>query len=330
MIASPEASANDSGKLRVRRVRITGRGGLARELARWGAAAGSGNSCKLVVFADWDGTLSNGFAPPGMRELERRVRGGQATLDALLGIQRLSASVVIVTARPPRRAVLEQLAASLRGAQRELGAVLGVDQSSGEGSSRGDGGSHGSPRLVASQEVLFCGVPLALWAGSGALALYAAAYEKPAAVAHYLCQCIAPGERTEVLFVDDAVVNAHDVAERLARLLLEAGRADLLQSASVTSLWWDTFDEVMTGEMVSVGPDSPDYPHTAHLDGALAAFGLVDAAERRRRDAALRALESRQPSPGSLKPDPPRAPGRLKVDAALETLLSRDRPAQKR
>lgn len=237
----------------------------------------------VEVFLDFDRTLTNGFAAGADLPLARRVRGGAPTVAALRRAHDAGVRATVLTARPPRPGTVAQLFASLRGPQREVGAVL-----------LAPGDRPGDAETVPDAATVG-GHGLALAADAR---LYAAGCQKPAALAHALMARHAPDGETPVVvyFVDDQSTNAHDVGTRLAGTLAEARRRDLTARVAVRCVWWDTL-----GEDMGLSPSMEPVLHGAergyedHVVAQLLAFGVssAEALRRRARYAALAAAAGR-------------------------------------
>ncbi|GBG23994.1 Actin-fragmin kinase [Hondaea fermentalgiana] len=261
---------------------------------------------QLVVFFDFDRTLTNGFALPTETALEKRVRGGEATVRGLARLHLAQVPLFIVTARPPRELVVLQLAASLRGPQKEIGRFfLPTDAE------------------VSAEEVSFGDVPLARATNAR---LYASDYQKSMAIAHALDDLFPADEESRiskvtVVFVDDVYMNAHDVGTGTAVALRDAGRTDLADAVSVRSVWWDTFLEE-TGDAPSMGlvaSDNIEKGYPAYSRSVLADFGLTPAEVDRR----IEVYAAAERNAGiTVAREAPKPPGKLKAATAAQMKLA--------
>lgn len=298
--------------------REEGAGGLARVLraATEFAGVSSSETRDTVVFMDFDRTLTNGLATGAQLPLAERVRGGEETVAALREAAEAGVPLWIVTARSPRKMVVAQLAASLRGPQREIGEFFLSAEQFADGS--GDAGP-------AAEEEMFGGCQLAFATDAR---LYASDYQKPAALAHALSRRYPANSDADadtdadivVVFVDDVAVNAHDVGTRVHTMLEEAGRGDLARRLSMRAVWWDTILED-TGASPSMLPEFgkteqsyQDYMHPQLLD-----FG-IDAAEASRRKALYEAEDAASGRPKKVVEV--RKPGKLKAASSDQANLA--------
>lgn len=79
---------------------------------------------RVICIFDFDRTLTNGTSFESGASLDRRVRGGKHTLTALEKLSQSGAHFYIVTARSPRKLVINQIQESFRKAQKELGSLF--------------------------------------------------------------------------------------------------------------------------------------------------------------------------------------------------------------
>mmetsp|Transcript_17561 Transcript_17561/g.29895 ORF Transcript_17561/g.29895 Transcript_17561/m.29895 type:complete len:670 (-) Transcript_17561:741-2750(-) len=259
------------GVNRVQFKREEGPGGLARIVTE-AREMNMSSSATVELFFDFDRTLTNGLASSGDLPLDKRVRGGAQSVAALNAMKEAGLPAHIITARSPRKVVVDQLVASIRGPQRELGEIfLSLEQFQ----------RKAEPQ---TEETTFCGHQLAFATDAP---FYASDYEKPAAVAHALCRRYDKSDDKHaicVLFVDDVAMNAHDVGTRLGQMLLDAGRADLEARVIVQAVWWDTILEdavalpSMLPEFGKTEQGYQDFMVTQLLD-----FGITSAETKRRR-----------------------------------------------
>jgi hypothetical protein len=201
----------------------------------------SGSSSKPLLIFDFDRTLTNGFAEPG-QPLDKRIRGGEASLSALNQACAKGIEMFIVTARAPTKLTIEQLEASLNNCQQELFQVFGksTDEYHVE---KVDG------RYLA-------------WRGR----LFASDYSKPIAVRQILSEIQLSGsDLVDLHFFDDFVMNSFDVG---------AGEFGPHVS-TISTYWWDTFKEEEMGLIGSVVSFSSDFPYQDQCEPALSAFGLT-------------------------------------------------------
>mmetsp|Transcript_21456 Transcript_21456/g.39996 ORF Transcript_21456/g.39996 Transcript_21456/m.39996 type:complete len:643 (+) Transcript_21456:101-2029(+) len=299
-----ESSLNAQDKIAVKRTRIVGPRGMAEH-----AATITGDA-RTMVFYDFDRTLTNGLASPDIKELKRRIRGGEDSLAALRDLSE-KASLYVVTARSPRSAVVDQLATSLRGPQKELGEFF-LKENTAEGP------------LDDTSDIKFCGFPLAY---SPSTHLYASGYEKPAAVAHALQLNIPKGfdYDVSVVFYDDVVLNVHDVGTRLAEILIDAGRDDLAsERVKLECVWWDTYEEEIgeNATMAAAPTKNPEYINVPMMYPHLAAFGLEQAEVEKRHEAYLKLEQSKNNGKGLSEAAPKPPPGKLKLKTGQQDLAA--------
>ena len=237
--------------------RLSGSAGLANAVSAALACDPAYFAQTLLVF-DFDRTLTNGISLPGDEvDLEKVVRGGEATVAALRHAAEVGAGLYIITARHPSRLAVEQLFASMDNAQAALSPFF----------PRGDGPP----------------VEFQIAGGQGAIPLargghvYAADYQKAVALAHIIQERGQEGLR--VFFFDDSVVNSYVVGTTLAEHL-ESGGSLAPDVAELTSYWWDSFEEETspTPSMAMSPFGTTDSNYAEHMRHMLLAYG-VSAAE---------------------------------------------------
>jgi len=291
---------NAKSKMPIEMKHIEGPGALLEEVS-----AIPTNEENLVFF-DFDRTLTNGLTHKDVTQLDRRIRGGQSTVSALTALAEHGASMYILTSRSPRVGVVDQLAASLRGPQKEIGSLF-LDEM-----------EQPDAPLHDAKEIFYEGIPLAY---SKRTSLYACEYQKAAAIAYVLCEHFSrdwEGQAT-VYFFDDAVVNAYDVAARVPELLIRGGRSDLVSGRiKLKSFWWDPFlEETELKSMIPTSVASAEYSYSRMMALPLEAFG-VGLDEIEHRDKIFKAIggELSEALPKSLPP------GKLKANKVQKNLAA--------
>ena len=204
---------------KVERIRLSGSSALGDAID---AAAGDVGRIKTLLVFDFDRTLTNGISMPGESDISKLVRGGERTLSALRRASEAGAQMYIITARRPVRMTILQLFASLDHAQSVL-----------------------SPFFKRGEvEAFRWGVDdLPLARGGN---IYAAGYQKALALAHIISETEYGEECCRVLFFDDALVNAHVVAQSTLLHLSQSPKGGTGSSTLVDSLsvhWWDCVEE---------------------------------------------------------------------------------------
>ena len=202
---------------------------------------------ETYLIFDFDRTLTNGFANPNEElPLERRIRGGGATLEALKQCKAHKELIhmYIITARSPTALTLQQLEASMTNCQEELAAIF-LDS---------------EEKAAPYQVEKFHEIQLA-FKGT----LYASDYSKSTAIRHLLTT--KPSAETIVHFFDDFVGNAFyvGISEYPVRTVKE-----------VHAYWWDTFQEEQLGLIGPVTSFSSDFPYQDGTIHARKHFGLSD------------------------------------------------------
>jgi len=294
---SPVAlSGKSDGVIDTRLFRIESKVGLADTVLK-----AIDTEDNIALFFDFDRTLTNGFSSAEDEDVEKRIRGGQATTVALQKALDSRIPLFVITARSPRKLVVQQLLSSFRGAQRELGEIL-ISQDDDE--------------VDDIEEIVFSEVPLAL---SRKAKIYAADYQKPTAIAHALIAQMRISEKTTVMFFDDNAINAHDVGSRISEALSRAGRSDVIDLLKVKSYWWDCFLEE-TGPNASMKPirmSSSDFVYHDYFQSQLSDFGISQE-ERRRRAEVYKKIS---PPKDDAKKSKPKV-GKLNVNTDAQTQLA--------
>jgi len=289
-------------------MRVESASGLALALAGRGGAG-------VAVVLDFDRTVTNGFAGPDDTALDRRVRGGAASVEALAAARAAGARLFVVSARHGRELVLDAMLVGLSQAQRELKPLL-VDGDGEDDEEDGDGVvvADGAAALDRAAPRLARAAFRVVSTPHGALGvcgrIYATDYKKPAAIEHVLTRIRAAPDGTKtVVFVDDFVGNACDVAN-----WAPFGEDPKL---NVVSVWWDPFAEEVAGSMKPVALASTDCSYREEYAGYLAAAGVDRAAWQDR----LAAYKTIAPAVAA-KPDaPPPPPKPVAVPAGFAKLF---------
>jgi hypothetical protein len=200
---------------------------------------------ETFLLFDFDRTLTNGFATPDEHlPMERRIRGGEHTLEALRLCKQHDhlIKMFIITARSPSVLTIQQLEASMMNCQNELAEIFLTDD-------------HQSSDYKVEK---FHGVQLAFKGH-----LYASDYSKSFAIRHLLTT--KQTSNTVLHFFDDFVGNAFDVG------VTEYPAGSLEE---VHTYWWDTFEEEQLGFIGPITSFSSDFPYQDGTIKARGQFGL--------------------------------------------------------
>lgn len=208
---------------------------------------------KVYFYFDFDKTLTNGYEFSGNENkapIEKRIRGGKKTVDALDSLKQRGGNLSVVTARSPKVSVIDQLKASLDNSVSELNHIFVVDE---------------KPVIETFGDVQVA-------RGSS---LYAAGRQKEVAIAHSLAQNAAHSGPLDVIFVDDAVANAFAVWDNLRKVIKDQ---DMLDRINLTVCWWDTYMEEVesfgTPSMIPTHSTDPDFSYHDYLGSHLEKFGV--------------------------------------------------------
>lgn len=310
----------DKAKVKSDRRRIEGLTGLQQAvefiISQSDKDSGKSKKKKTLLIFDFDRTLTNGFATPGEQDVGKRVRGGQLTLDALAKASSVIPSpFYIVTARSPTQLVIEQLLASLSGAQKPLApffvdsntatiaaaATTGVDTASdvtGKEDENGKSTTTASLSATATHPIKITkhhGRYIAIGGPGGRL--YASDMEKGTAVSHILSTLVEDAsskanefEEVSVHFFDDNIINVHSVAS----MFEEEGdwigeKTGYHFDLHVTCWWWDSFEEEFgmdkPATMVPCPSTSSDFNYQSHLTPILTKIGLTEEIIDKRKEA---------------------------------------------
>mmetsp|Transcript_24702 Transcript_24702/g.25015 ORF Transcript_24702/g.25015 Transcript_24702/m.25015 type:complete len:780 (-) Transcript_24702:278-2617(-) len=262
----------------------------------------------ILVFLDFDRTLTNGLASSGDLPLDRRVRGGEPTVKALSDATHARIPMYIITARSPRKCVLDQLVSSFRGPQRELASIFLREE---------------KENHIDSEVITFQGYEIAF---ATRARFYATGYQKVLAMVHAISRKYPKLEDQEssrtsstrkisVVFVDDVAMNANDVGQRAISLLRKIGRADLAERVTLRSVWWDTFLED-TGNHPTMSPEAgkTEQSYQDFMHALLLNFGISSAESVRRRAV----YEAEEKASGRQKKEKiVQTPGKLKIDSVV-------------
>lgn len=255
---------------------------------------------KYLLIFDFDRTLTNGFATPSETSINKRVRGGQTTIDAFNKISSLIPKpFYIVTARSPTVLVIEQLLASLSGPQQPLSPfflnVLSEDITSLSSlSSSSDNDSNNNIKFTKDpiEIIKHHGRYIAYGGPNGRL--YASDMEKGTAISHILTRLKADEnekndfDEVEIHFFDDNILNIHSVAS----IFEEGGdwigeKSGYYFDVSVNCWWWDSFEEefgIDKPTMVPCPSTSSDFNYQPHLTPILIKMGLAEEIISKRKD----------------------------------------------
>ena len=254
-----------------------------------------------LVFLDFDRTLTNGLASGADLALDRRVRGGEPTVTALSDATHAKIPLYIITARSPRKCVLDQLVSSFRGPQRELASIFLRDE---------------TENHIDSEVITFQGYEIAV---ATRARFYATGYQKVLAMVHAISRKYPKLEDQErsstrkisVVFVDDVAMNVNDVGQRAMGYFRKIGRADLAERVTLRLVWWDTFLED-TGNHPTMSPETgeTEQPYMDFLHTLLLNFGIRSAESARRRAV----YEAEEEASGRKKKKIVKTPGKLKID----------------
>lgn len=201
---------------------------------------------ETFLLFDFDRTLTNGFATPDETlPMEKRIRGGKHTLDALRVCKQHDhlIKMFIITARSPSVLTIQQLEASMSNCQSELAEIFLTDD-------------HKSSEYKVEK---FHGIQLAFKGH-----LYASDYSKSFAIRHLLTTK-PTSSKTTLHFFDDFVGNAYDVG------ISEYPAGSL---GGVHTYWWDTFEEEQLGFIGPITSFSSDFPYQDGTVKARIQFGL--------------------------------------------------------
>ena len=255
----------------------------------------------ILVFLDFDRTLTNGLASSADLPLDRRVRGGEPTVKALSDATQAKIPLYIITARSPRKCVLDQLVSSFRGPQRELASIFLRDE---------------TENHIDSEVITFQGYEIAV---ATRARFYATGYQKVLAMVHAIARKYPKLEDQEnsstskisVVFVDDVAMNVNDVGLRAMSYFRKIGRADLAERVTLRLVWWDTFLED-TGDHPTMSPEAgeTEQPYMDFMHTLLLNFGIRSAESARRRAV----YEAEEEASGRKKKKIVRTPGKLKID----------------
>mmetsp|Transcript_25382 Transcript_25382/g.55748 ORF Transcript_25382/g.55748 Transcript_25382/m.55748 type:complete len:752 (-) Transcript_25382:334-2589(-) len=254
-----------------------------------------------LVFLDFDRTLTNGLASGADLPLDRRVRGGEPTVKALSDATHAKIPLYIITARSPRKCVLDQLVSSFRGPQRELASIFFRDE---------------TENHIDSEVITFQGYEIAV---ATRARFYATGYQKVLAMVHAISRKYPKLEDQEssstrkisVVFVDDVAMNVNDVGQRAMGYFRKIGRADLAERVTLRLVWWDTFLED-TGNHPTMSPESgeTEQPYMDFMHTLLLNFGIRSTESARRRAV----YEAEEEASGRKKKKIVKTPGKLKID----------------
>jgi hypothetical protein len=257
-----------------------------------------------LVFLDFDRTLTNGLASGADLPLDRRVRGGEPTVKALSDATHAKIPLYIVTARSPRKCVLDQLVSSFRGPQRELASIFLRDE---------------TENHIDSEVITFQGYEIAV---ATRARFYATGYQKVLAMVHAISRKYPKLEDQEssrtssaskisVVFVDDVAMNVNDVGQRAMSYFRKIDRADLAKRVTLRLVWWDTFLED-TGDHPTMSPEAgeTEQPYMDFMHTLLLNFGIRSAESARRRAV----YEAEEEASGRKKEKIVKTPGKLKID----------------
>lgn len=254
-----------------------------------------------LVFLDFDRTLTNGLASGADLPLDRRVRGGEPTVKALSDATHAKIPLYIITARSPRKCVLDQLVSSFRGPQRELASIFLRDE---------------TENHIDSEVITFQGYEIAV---ATRARFYATGYQKVLAMVHAISRKYPKLEDQEssstrkisVVFVDDVAMNVNDVGQRAMGYFRKIGRADLAERVTLRLVWWDTFLED-TGNHPTMSPESGEIeqPYMDFMHTLLLNFGIRSTESARRRAV----YEAEEEASGRKKKKIVKTPGKLKID----------------
>ena len=251
----------------------------------------------LLIF-DFDRTLTNGFASPSLDlPIEKRIRGGLLTLNALRRAKSEGIDLFIITARSPTALTIESLEASMQNCQVELAEIFVPPASANE----------------KCHVEKINGRYLA-WRGP----LFAADYSKPIALQQILSTYnVKTEEKVQVHFFDDFVMNAFDI-----------GVADYgAHVTHVSTYWWDTYEEETRGLMGLVNSFSSDFPYQKGTEAARLAFGMNDEVSNERRKWYEQYEKDHNIVQTAKEELPPPAPVSVEVKRNLGNLLAlRPRP----
>jgi len=233
----------------------------------------------LYLFFDFDRTLTNGYEfsdNEARAPIDKRIRGGAKTLQALQSVFQRGARMSVITARSPKSAVIDQLKASLQKAQSELWPLFPAEE----------------PTVVED----FHEVKLAR-GGS----LYASGYQKEAALAHGIIRHASELKSTgpiRVVFFDDVVSNCHSISTNLHTYFKDAKEKQILDRLELTVCWWDPFleetevDGNRKPSMIAVHSEDTDFSYHDYLSEALKVFGVTEE-ERKKIEGVYKAEEKK-------------------------------------
>jgi hypothetical protein len=263
---------------------LSGQAALARQVEEVMESCAAPRDVALVF--DFDRTLTNGYASPEQVAVEHRIRGGQATVQALHRAAKAGARLFVVTARSAREMILDTMVHSFSssGTLHEIGELFVSADS-------------------AFEQVLVDDAKLARKGH-----IYATDYRKPAAIKHIFRTL---GEHAAVHFFDDFVGNAYDVA-----------LASWPPGCVLHVYWWDPFEEERCESMTMVSTSSTDWSYKQEYAGYRRAFGVDDATALPRIQMYLERAKSAA-KPGAdvgVKPPPP--PQKLVADPGKFGALS--------
>ncbi|GBG24508.1 Hypothetical Protein FCC1311_007262 [Hondaea fermentalgiana] len=281
-------------------LRLEGADALGELLSKM-AAEGTLGSHTAICF-DFDRTLTNGLATVSG---EKAVRGGAETIKGLEDARAAGAKLFIITARSPRKMVIESLRASLASAQHMLEPFFTSNQDD-KGDDDDDDGQEEDIEVFE-----FAGHQIARGG-----CLYATGYQKAFGLLHILDHT--NGAITEVIFVDDAVTNCYNVHQQM----VEA-------AAPCTSVWWDPYEEEMQSRsMIPEHSGSSDFNFAAFLETQLETFGISPdvRAERQAEYKARELEEGREDLNAREETDPKPLQDLESKNAGLAALLMRNAP----
>jgi len=208
-------------------------------------------SISTILVFDFDRTLTNGFASPDKElPIEKRIRGGKLTLDALRKAKEHPlVQLFVITARSPSMLTIQQLEAAMQNCQAELAEIF-------------------IPSTEKYHVEKVNGRTLA-WRGP----IFAADYAKPIALQQILSTDKIKADKVEVHFFDDFVMNAFDIG------VAEYGS----HVTHVYSYWWDTYEEETKGMMGLMTSFSSDFPYQKGTEAARLAFRVDGKTSEERR-----------------------------------------------